>query len=272
MRKFYAVLAALGFLNVVGVNASDYTNLRVETCAKEQGGPYVHSDDFSWGVTLEQIRSKGDEIYNSGKRLKNRAFYNGQNVVLPMELFGEDKEVKLSNRFLNSVRKHIEVGFKRGYIDAVTFSDMGHSHFFIPQKFYDEVLAPMPSSERAKKYELMFNHPGLKILYHTAEQLTMVDENKKPIADREVQWRFYTRNLLGDNQALGKIELLHEPESSHNTAHDYEEGYRYWGAGYNITASKNGCFSFERKGRTYYFDLSLDDLTPSSSGNGGFYF
>ena len=269
MLKTYAVLAVLGLLNLVDVNAAEYTNVRVESCAKETGGPYVHSDDFKWGMTLEEVRSKSEEIYKSGKRLKNRAFFNGADVVMPMEVFGEEKYVKLTSRFLESVKKHIEVGYKRGYIDAVIFPDMGHSHFFIPKKYYDTVLGPMPVSEKAEMYELMLAHPDLKILYHTAEQLTMVDENKLPIQDRMLQWRFFTRNLVGDNQALGRVELLHETDSSHNTSRDYDEKHHYYGAGYNITASKDGCFSFVKDGKKFYFDLSFDDLTPSAGSGGG---
>lgn len=269
MTKIYAVLALLGLFNFAQVNAADYSNLRVEACAQDVGGPYVHSDDFKWGMTLEEIRTKSTEIYESGKRLKNRAFYKDGNVVFPMDFIGKQQFVKLSPRFLKSVQKHIEVGLKRGYIDAVIFPDMGHSHFFVPKKFYNDVLAKYSNEQRAKRYELMINHPELKILYHTAEQLTMVGEDKLPLVDRELQWRFYTRNMVGDNHGLGRVELIHEMDSSHNTARDYDDKHRYWGAGYNITASKDGCFSYEFKGKTYYFDLSLDDLTPSENYSGG---
>ncbi|MBK26362.1 MAG: hypothetical protein CME70_20350 [Halobacteriovorax sp.] len=264
-RRIYAVLVVLCLFNVLNVNASTYTNLKVEHCSKEAVGPYVYSNDFSWGMSLNQIKEKSTEIYNSGKRLRNRAFFDGKNVVMPLSVSGGDALVKLSPRFLESVQKHIEVGYKRGYIDAVIFPDMGHSHFFIPKKYYEEVLAPMPNSKRGEKYELMINHPELKILYHTAEQLTMLDENKKPLPDRMLQWRFYTRNLVGDNKALGRVELLHETDSSHNTGRDYDDNHRYWGHGFNLSASKEGCFSFTKNGKTFYFDLSFDDLTSSST-------
>ena len=41
------------------------------------------------------------------------------------------------------------------------------------RKFYDEVIRPLPVSDRAKRYELMMQHEGVKVLYHTAEQLGM---------------------------------------------------------------------------------------------------
>jgi hypothetical protein len=263
MKKTYAVLALLGLLNLSNINAAEFSNLRVESCAKETTGPYVYSDDFHWGMTLDEIKEKGEEIYKSGKRLKKRAYFDGDNVVLPLAFFGGSDVVKLTPLFLKSVQRHLEVALARGYIDAVIFPDLGHSHMFIPSEFYETVLQPIPIKERARMYELMLAHKGLKILYHTAEQLTMVDEAKLPIVDRAIQWRFYTRNVVGGNQGLGKVELLHEPNSSHNTAHRYDGKHKYWGAGFNITASKNGCFSYDHKGEKRYFDLSFEDLGPS---------
>lgn len=272
MTKIYTVLALLGLINFMPLNAAEYSNLRVESCAEDDGnGLYVYSNDFSWGMSLDQIRKKSTEIYESGKRLKERAFHNGADVVFPYEFMGEKQFVKLSPRFIKSVSKHIEVGLERGYIDAVIFPDMGHSHFFIPKKYYNDVLEKFPNEERVKRYEAMINYPDLKILYHTAEQLTMVDENKLPLVDRETQWRFYTRNMVGDNQALGRVELLHNLDSSHNTAHDYDDDHRYWGAGFNVTASKEGCFSYEFKGKKFYFDLSLKDLESSLPYSGDDY-
>lgn len=267
MKTTYTVLAVLGLLNFANINAAEYSNLRVETCAKEEAGPYVHSDDFHWGMTLDEIKAKGEEIYHSEKRLKNRAYFDGEKVVMPMNIFGGKDVVKLTPLFLKSIQRHLEVALDRGYIDAVIFPDLGHSHMFIPAEFYENVLRPVPIKEKARMYEMMLAHPELKILYHTAEQLTMVDEAKLPIVDRALQWRFYTRNLVGDNQGLGKVELLHEPESSHNTSHTYDGAHKYWGAGFNITASKNGCFAFKSKGEVRYFDLSFEDLTPSVSNN-----
>lgn len=252
----------MALLNLIDVNASEYSNLRAESCLKETAGPYVTQRDFKWGMTLEEIKKKSSEIYDSGKRLKNRAYFNGTNVVMPISLFGGEGIVKLADQFLVSVQKHIEVGLERGYIDAVIFPDMGHSHFFIPKNYYETVLKPIPIERKAEMYELMLAHPDLKILYHTAEQLTMLGENKKPLDDRIIQWRFFTRNMVGHNKAQGKIELLHNRDSGYNTARSYDEKHRYWGAGFNITASKDGCFSYEFKGKKFYFDLSFSDLEP----------
>lgn len=234
----------------------------------------VYSSDFNWNMTLPQIKSKYDEIYRSGKRLKLRAWVDGDKIVMPHKSYGEEvKKVKLTEKFIMSIRAHVESAFKRGYVDALIFPDMGHSHLFIPHKTYEEVQRAS-GGKTWKFYELIFQEPSLKILYHTAEQLKMVGDNKKPLDDRKIQWRFFTRNLIGGNQALGKMELLHNEEHSHNTARDYDGDHRYYGAGFNISASIDGCFPFIANGKTYYFDLSFYDLEPeqtSGSGDGGFF-
>jgi hypothetical protein len=90
----------------------------------------------------------------------------------------------------------------------------------------------------------------------------MKTEEGQFVEDRHVQWRFFTRNLVGHNKNQGKIELLHNETHSHNTAREYDEGYRYWGAGFYISANKNGCFAYQNNGKTFYFDLSLKSLEP----------
>jgi hypothetical protein len=44
-------------------------------------------------------------------------------------------------------------------------------------------------------------------------------------------------------------------------------GHRDWSAGFNISASQDGCFAYQHKGQTIYFDLSLHDL-PYETTNG----
>jgi hypothetical protein len=65
---------------------------------------------------------------------------------------------------------------------------------------------------------------------------------------------------VGDNEGQGKLELLHNEDHRHNTASEYDEGYRYWGGGFYIAAHEKGCFPFRHNGKTYYFDLNLDGI------------
>ena len=235
-------------------------------CDNRLATDFLYSDDFSWGMTLSDAQVAFDKVYHSDKRLKDRVFFNGKNFVFPYRYQGESKDIKINETFIKSIIKHVESALERKYVDFIIFPDMGHSHFFIPKKFYNEVLSPIPVSNNNIMYEKMFAHPELKILYHTAEQLKM-KEGDELINDRHIQWRFYTRNLVGDNKAQGHMELIHAKDNNANTARDYKDNYKYWGAGFNISANRNGCFPYQYNGKTYYFDLSLKDLEPSSTNS-----
>lgn len=224
---------------------------------------YLYEEDFPWNQTLEEIIQRADVLYRSPKRLVDRAYRDSKGqAIIPVRIGSVTKPVRVSEIFIKSVTKHVEEAFKRRYIDALHFGDMGHSHFFIPQKYYDEVVDKVPVGDKHILYEKILNHPGLKILYHTAEQLTMLDENRELLKDRHIQWRFFTRNLVGDNEGHGKLELLHNETHRYNTAHDYDEGYRYWGGGFYISAHEKGAFPFVLNGKTHYFDLNLEGINP----------
>lgn len=224
--------------------------------------------DFRWNQPLDEMMERSESIYQEGKRLKRRAYIDEElNIVIPMEnLHREERKIRLTPLFIASIRRHIEEALRLGYVDSITFSDMGHSHFFIPQDFYNDELAVIPIADRDVMYEKMLAHKDLKVLYHTAEQLKMFDEDRKLLENRHLQWRFYTRNLVGDNKGEGRLEFIHQEDHSYNTARGTLEGHRYWGAGFYINANKEGCFPFTYEGKTYYFDLNLEGMDLGSSG------
>ncbi|MFP5384571.1 MAG: hypothetical protein ACLGHN_00735 [Bacteriovoracia bacterium] len=256
MKKFILLFFAVP--SIVYSFPSDL--VRKETCRFSETDTYS-SSDFPWNQPLAEAQERGKNLYHSSKRLYKRAYLNEKNeVVIPVNAGGAYKDVKVSETFIKSVRLHIEEGLKRRYVDIINFSDMGHSHFFVPEKFYDSELSDIPVDNFHLLYEKMLGHKELKILYHTAEQLMMKDSEGNLLSDRHIQWRFFTRNLLGDNKAQGKIELLHQEDHRYNTARDYDPGYKYWGGGFYLAASSKGCFPFEHKGKTYYFDVNLDGI------------
>lgn len=246
-------------------------DVREETCAAPKADePVIYNSDFSWGMSQEDIKNKEKEIYDSGKRLQKRAYLNKEGeLVVSVTAIGEDELAKIPALFIKSIKAHIENALKRKYVDAVIFPDMGHSHFFMKEDFFNRQIAPLPVSQRALGYERMMNNRDLKVLYHTAEQLTVHTADRTLIDNRSLQWRFYTRNLVGDNRALGKMELLHAESHRHNTANEYDEGYRYWGAGFYVSVSKDGCFAFTREGETQYFDINFTGL--AADPNNGTY-
>lgn len=251
-------------LSTLTLSANANQLVRSETCKRPDAGEqFVIQGDFHWNMSLEEIIAKEVEIRASGRRLKGRAFIGeGGRVVMPIEIYGKgERQVVLSDRFIESITKQVEKAFERGYVNALIFPDMGHSHLFIPKAFYESELSKLGASNFDILYQKVFDNPETKILYHTAEQLQMVDEDKMPINNRTLQWRFYTRNIVGDLAAQGSIDLIHEANSSHNTARNYKDDqYRYWGAGFNISTSKDGCFSYKVGNQTYYYDLSFQDL------------
>lgn len=256
MKKYILLFFALP--SIVYAFPSDL--VRPETCQPAQTETYT-SSDFPWGQTLTEAKERGKDLYHSNKRLDKRAYLNEKNeLVIPVNAGSVYKDVKISETFVKSVRLHIEEGLKRKYVDIINFSDMGHSHFFVPEKFYNTELSDLPIEDNHLLYEKMLAHKDLKILYHTAEQIKMKGPEGELLPDRHLQWRFFTRNFLGDNQAQGKIEFLHQEDHRYNTAHDYDPGYKYWGAGFYLSASEKGCFPFEYKGKTYYFDINLDGI------------
>ncbi len=226
--------------------------------------PIVYADDFHWGYPVEEMGQRFDEMYVSGKRLEDHAYHDEATGEFHLPITKSwGGHVVLSTRLVENVRMHIEKALTRGYAEFVFFPDMGHSHFFIPTVHWESVYGEYTIPERGKMLSALFDDPELKVLYHLAEQLSMLDEEKNILPDRHVQWRFFTRNPVGDNDWGGRLDLLHEPTSKANTARDLE-GHYYYGAGFNITATADGCFPYVHNGLIHYFDISMKDLPYQS--------
>jgi len=226
----------------------------------------VTRSDFRWDYNLEDMGRRFDEMYASGKRLAGRAYFDdssGAFVIPILESWGA--RTVLSKRLVENVRMHLERALARGYAEYVFFPDMGHSHFFIPEERWESAYRGFSVPERGEMYAQMFDDPELRSLYHTAEQLTVLDEDDNLLPDRHLRWRFFTRNVVGDNNWGGQIDLLHEPTSSANTSRTLA-GHHYYGAGFNITSTIDGCFPYLRDGGVSYFDISLKDLPSGRTG------
>lgn len=230
--------------------------------------PVVYSNDFKWDYTREEMATRADEMYGSGKRLLDRAYYEEETgtFVLPiLESWGG--RVTLSRRLVENVTLHIQKSLQMGYAEHVFFPDMGHSHYFIPQALWESEYAGGAVSEIAQMRTRLIDDPELLVLYHTAEQLDMLDENKEPLDDPWIRFRLETRNVVGDNDWKGEILLPQNPESKANTVKDMD-GHRYYGAGFSIHASEDGCFPFYQGGELKWYDLSFSDLPYQSTGGG----
>jgi hypothetical protein len=228
-------------------------------CNRQSQAP-LYTSDFHWGYSLPDMLQRFAEVYNLPKRLGRHAYFDSQSgeIRLPYDAdHGGDAVVPVS--FVASIRAHIENALRLEYVDAVFFPDMGHSHFFIPQKKWDSEYSGIPTDKMARLYERMMADPELKILYHTAEQLAFLDGQRHVVNDRRMQERFYSRNLVGDNRGEGRLEFLQNRDQPANAASEMA-GYFYWGAGFNVSSNKDGCFVYNDRGVERYFDLSLYDL------------
>jgi hypothetical protein len=241
-------------------------DVQTANCKPEvENDPVVYADDFKWNMSIEEIRTRADELYNTNKRLSARAYYDevAKSFVLPNSSV-QGGAVKIPADFIKAVTKHVEKAFERKYVDALIFPDMGHSHFLVPAKYYEQELKGIPVNQMNILYEKMMAHKDMKVVYHTAEQLKARDGEGNVLPDKALQWRYYTRNLIGHNNANPDLEIFNATETSPaNTMHGIP-GYFWWGAGFNIHASKNGCFPFMKNGKKMYFDLSLKDLETKS--------
>lgn len=231
----------------------------------------LYSSEFQWWYSRKEMAKKFDEVYQSGKRLPKRAFYNHKDeefYVPRKSISGNTELVRLSAGFIQAVTRHIETALDKGYAEFIFFPDMGHSHLYIPQTVWDEQFSPTPPvAEFHKLYEQMLNEPTMLALYHTAEQLSMYDEDGVLYDDEYLKHRYYNRNPVGDNLGHGIVKMPTALDKTGNAVSNLP-GFKSWSAGYSISASKNGCFSYENKGKVYYFDISLKDLElpPGSSG------
>lgn len=233
-------------------------------CQKEvKGEPTVFANDFKFGMDYEDVKSLYPEIYESGKRLSQRTFFVNNKFVFPEpSLSGTPKgvEIDIPDKFIKGIILQIETILKNRYAEFIFFPDLGHSHFFIEKSFYNKEIYNQVMDYKTR-YEILMNHTELKVLYHTAEQIRLKDEDDNLVQSDWLRWRYYSRNPVADLD--GKVQILFNSNDKFNTVRDFDEDHHYWGAGFNISASKNGCFPFEQGAEIKYFDISFMDLTYS---------
>lgn len=236
-------------------------------CAPASGESTIYQSDFRWDYTLPEMKARFAEMYASPKRLDRRAYWDAAagKLMLPHDA-GRGGDFEIGEGFVRAVARHIERAFELDYIDTVFFPDMGHSHILIPDALWKEKYSNYPVPKMSDLYRDMFSDSRLQIFYHTAEQLKML-ENGQLVADERVRFRHKTRNIGGLIKPDAELNVYQNPESAANTVHG-APGHHWWGAGFNFSAQKDGCFVYKTGGREYRFDISLYDL-PYDPANGG---
>jgi hypothetical protein len=247
-------------------DAELWSKIAARCTAPADDEPIIYTNDFHWNYTPEEMAARYEEIYGSGQRLTERARFDeetGSFIMPTFESWGG--QVTLPKRLVENVTRHLELALEAGYAEHVFFPDMGHSHYFIPQARWEAEYADTPVDQSANRNSRLLDDPELLVFYHTAEQLQMLDEDDQVLPDPHIEWRHQTRNVVGDNDEQDRIELLQNPDSKANTSRDYP-GHRYFGAGFSVSASTDGCFPFIQDGELKWYDLSLSDLPYKQDG------
>lgn len=257
------ILVSFVFLTVsealAGNSMSEISKRCGPRSAQEQP---LYSGEFKWNYNLPGMLLKFIEIYDSPKRLPQRAYWDESKNVLKLPYL-EDRggDIEINESFIQAVVRHVEKAFELKYVDAVFFPDMGHSHLLIPNNLMKEKYDHYPISDMTGMYRDMFKDEQIQVLYHTAEQLKTLDEQGNVLNDPQIQWRYKTRNILGYNSPTTNLRVLQNPDSRANTVSEVP-GHYWWGGGFNLSAQKDACFEFRAQGRVMYFDLSMFDLEP----------
>lgn len=260
----FLVLSAIPISCVLGNESPDELDesQQARCTAPDTNEPVLRHGDFKWYYTKEEMDERFSEIYDSGKRLLDRARWNEESNRYELVYVSSKfrKPVPINSRFIDGVRNHIERALQLGYARHVFFPDMGHAHMLIANPYYEEVISDIPVSQLHEVYVGALAHPETRFLYHTAEQLNMLDKQHHLLPDKYLGWRFYTRNLVARNNTNGTLDIHRNLESIANTVCQVKSPHRYWSAGFHISASKDGCFSYQHDDETFRFDISLRDL------------
>jgi hypothetical protein len=205
------------------------------------GEPKVGFASVSEGY--QDLKTKFEALYSSGQRLNHRVYWDESEQSYLAET--DRGLIHLPKDFLAHLQTHFALALARGYADLLFYSDLGHGHLLVP-------------ASKKLSFAMALASPSLKVLYHTAELLKMRDgfSPDAPLPqDPWLAWRYFSRNVLADNQTGENLAVLFAKPPAYNTVRAIE-GYREIGT-FLVSASKEGCFPYEQGGKTLYFDLAF---------------
>ncbi len=267
MKKFIQAIVTYCFIICILLsNAMALEELNLNPNCNNESSPLFIYDEYKWGLNYNDIEIDFLESYTLEKRLEGRAYVNENSKIMVPIITpkGKKLEFELLPHALNIITKHIENALENRYADKIYFPDMGHGHFLIPEHIWETISEKYSLEEKHLYYKALFNEPEVKILYHAAEQIqmteTFIDDlgNKRNsdalLKDKAIQWRYYTRNIIG-NLTTGNLNVRLASTEKFNTLTALP-GYTKRDS-FHINANKNGCFPFKQNGKTLFFDLSF---------------
>ncbi len=231
----------------------------------------LKTNDFKWNINLFEMKKIFNNLYKSPKRLLNYMYYDPKqnNFKIPYN----NEEIIVPENFIKNIILHVEVALQKNYSDYINFSDMGHLHFLIPRNHYKKHIAPIKKNRLA--YQEIMNFKKTKFIYHTAEQLLMrTKDEPKLLDDPYIQYRYLNRNIVGDNEFSGDLQVLtvENPRKNKffNTVRNLEN-YFYWGNGPYLHSSKQSCIPYKKEGKVLYFDMNLSGLVYDNTKSGAYF-
>lgn len=212
--------------------------------------PILQKSDYKVANTILDLQVQYDEIYNGKKRLPYRVYYDTTQRSYYVDRNG--RILKVPDKFLNALRRHIELAFERGYADFLFYPDMGHLHVLRP--IYGENF--LASQDR-----IDLSDSQVKFLFHTAELLVLKPAGLKGslVDDPWLQWRYHSRNFVAANIGDESLEVLFAKDADYNTVRSLD-GYQEIGR-IALSSHRSGCFSFNKNGEGTRFDIGFEDLS-----------
>ncbi|MCB0364370.1 MAG: hypothetical protein H6624_00955 [Bdellovibrionaceae bacterium] len=246
--------------------------------------PVVVRSDFPWNISPAELLDQSIEMYESGKRMFERAYYDSDSGQLRMryidEFAGIDVNFQVPMQLPDNYAGHIEEAMDHQYGEVVAFPDMGHVHMQTESASFGQMIGDLEDTQ-PEYYTRVLDSDKTGMLYHTAEQMNLnapkviAEKTKVRQVDLElrryrdyVKHRFMNRNLFGLNDGSRALEVLNggakEGDNSNliNVVPGYSTNLRLY-----FHANKNGCFSYVRDGKVEYFDISAEFPTGEIVAN-----
>lgn len=257
-RSFNLTLSALMLVLVQPAFANSDSRCLRETSEE----PFIYRNQLNeWELTPENMAHKYEQFYSAPHRLKYRFFkQNGQTIAPITDNNSNLTFAEVPSSFVETIKGNIIEALNKKYARHVFFPDLGHAHIWIEEKSRTTEDSAALKLPEAKAYSAFLQSKALRLLYHTAEQLSAppLATFRGQVSDKENKdylWRLLNRHLLG-GPVGSKLEVfLDDSEARKN-------GYNSVLSAVYISANKNGCFSFMDGEKETRFDLSFVPYGP----------
>lgn len=254
--KLLGVVASC-FLFAAPTSAAETQSLvsSLENCRQEIATDgFLYRKHFNeWEFDPLTMTSYFTEIYKSPLRLLKRAWVQGAQVQVPIEINERSFEnILVPTPFVQNLVMHFREALEQEYAKHIFFPDMGHGHFYLPTEEYKNFLQNSAGLSEPQKMQKLLTYKTLKIMYHTSEQLSRAPRNgQKSEYNKEWQWRNLVRHIVGQNSPRTSLQVYRDD------SHFVKTGYTSVGGSFYFSANQAGCFRANLGDQTINFDISF---------------